>query len=512
VPASSGLPPDDDAATSPWPELPWIPRTHDDKVTRNVCHAAHLFEPLQSFAHYLIVDTSARAVCPAFGIDLVAVARHVSMARARRIRRDRLLLLFRAAIAAAGATGVTLTALSAGGGPGLDLAPLAAAGVAMAACAAAAWAVLFWYVRAKRASALAVLSGTRPRDQADPLPQAAEDRLDEAAHANVMVYAGDQGDPFIGSGKRLAQWQTDPLDITAAAESRTVVPFDEIELHHYLETQIPQLGFDDLEVSNRLYVQGDRAKYIGGLVPDPSGPPRSLLGARWLAAGLKQPSEHARTYVCTERVQMGGDLVTCMYLRTRIEQGLMSIDGLIYFLPPLAQIWLPDRKLLAGGRPRAAWVAARTASRETLPMLRGRSALKWRPDVFRAEARKERTTMRREQKAGLDHDYGAVVSLREALAGYDTKHYYEVSDVIDTAKRLMQRQLNCVIQFLDDHGVDTSALKEQAARIYQQISYTAGDTITVGRVEGGTNIIGSHGAVNNYGQPRPGAQPGTPQP
>jgi len=75
----------------------------------------------------------------------------------------------------------------------------------------------------------------------------------------------------------------------------------------------------------------------------------------------------------------------------------------------------------------------------------------------------------------------------------------------------MQRQVNCVIQFLDDHGVDTSALREQVARIYQQISYTAGDTITVGRVEGGTNVIGSHGAVNNCGQPRPG-QPAGPGP
>jgi hypothetical protein len=171
-----------------------------------------------------------------------------------------------------------------------------------------------------------------------------------------VVYARDQGDPFIGSGRRLAQWQTDPLDITQAAEDRVVVPFDEIELHRYLETEIPQLGFDDLEVSNRLYVRGDRARYVGGLVPDPSGPPRSLLPEKWVAAGLKHPSEHARTYVCTERIQMGGDLVTCMYLRTRIERGLMSIDGLIYFLPPLARIWSPDRKLLAGGRARAAWV------------------------------------------------------------------------------------------------------------------------------------------------------------
>ncbi len=486
-------------------DIPRIPRSHDDKVTRIVCHSAHLSEPLQSFAHYLIVDPPARAISPAFGIDLVAVARHVSLARARRILRDRLILACRAAIAVSAAAGVLLTVVSAAGPSGIDTAPLAAAGAVIAACVVAAWAVLLWHVRAARASARAVLNGPRPSDQASPLPQATEDRLDEAGRPNVMVYARDQGDPFIGSGRRLAQWQTDPIDITRAAENRTATPFNEIELHHYLETEIPRIGFDDLEVSNRLYVRGDRARHIGGLVPDLSGMPRSLLAANWVAAGLTQQSEHARTYVCTERIQMGGDLVTCMYLRTRVEQSLMSIDGLIYFLPPLADLWLPERNLLAGGKACANWVAARTASRETIPVLRGRSALPWRPDVFRADARQARKFMQRELKDGLDHDYGAVVSLREALAGYDTTHYYQVTDVVDSAKRLMQRQVNCIVRFLDDHGIDTSALREQAARIYQQISYTAGDNISVGKVEGGTNIIGSHGAVNNFGHS--GARP-----
>jgi hypothetical protein len=150
---------------------------------------------------------------------------------------------------------------------------------------------------------------------------------------------------------------------------------------------------------------------------------------------------------------------------------------------------------------RAAWVALRTASRETIPVLRRRSELLSRKDSFKENARKEVIAMRRELKDGLDHDYGAIVSLREALAAYDTTHYFEFSDVIDSTKRLLQRQMECIVQFLEDHRIDTSSLREQAARIYQNINYTAGDSYTVGAVHGGTNIIGSHGAVNNVGPP-----------
>jgi hypothetical protein len=503
------------------PALPEIPAMRDspklsqpldDKVTRHVCHAVHLLEPLQSFVHHSIVDPRVRAICPSFGIDLVAVARHANLARTRRIHLRRVVMIFRIAIAAALALAVLQTIYSTSNKGSLDATPALVAAAVVVLIVIGVWAAVFWHVRTGRASAYQVLSGPRPRDQASPIAPTIEDRLEEVNRANVVVYARGQGDPFIGSGRKLFSWNTDPIDITRAATDnsggKSPVPFDEIDLHNYLEREIPRLGFDALEVRNRLYVRGDCARTVGGLLPNLSAIPGSLVDGSWLASGLKHPSDQARTYLCMERIQMGGNLVTCMYVRARIEQKLLTLDGLIYLLPPLAQLWLPSRDLIAGGQIRAAWVALRTASRETVPVLRGRSQLVSRKDTFKENARKEVAAMRRELKDGLDHDYGAVVSLREALAAYDTTHYFEFSDVIDSTKRLLQRQMECIAQFLEDHGIDTSSLREQAARIYQNVNYTAGDSYTVGAVHGGTNIIGSHGAVNNSGSPADSAGQG----
>jgi hypothetical protein len=342
-------------------ELPRLPQSWDDKVTRHVCHAVHLLEPLQSFVHHSIVDPRVRAICPSYGIDLVAVARHATLARKRRILLGRIVIVFRIAIAVAVALAVVQTVRSVSNQDGFDVTPLIVAAAVIVLIVIAAWAVVFWHVRAGRASAHQVLSGPRPRDQASPIDPATEDRLEEVNRASVVVYARGQGDPFIGSGRKLFSWNTDPIDITRAATDssggkRVVRPFDEIDLHNYLEAEIPRLGFDELEVRHRLYVRGDRAKNVGGLLPDLSAVPGSLVDGRWLASGLKHPSEQARTYLCMERIQMGGNLVTCMYVRARIEQKLLTLDGLIYLLPPLAEFWLPSRDLVAGGQVRAAWL------------------------------------------------------------------------------------------------------------------------------------------------------------
>jgi hypothetical protein len=489
--------------------LPEIAQTRDDKVTRDVCHALHLSEPLESFVHHQIVNPRTRAVCPAYGIDLVAVARHAAVARDRRILVTRVVRCIRIVIVLAVILGIAQVILSAGSHGGPDVTPAAVAAAVIVLCVMGVWGTLFWYVRAGRASALQVLSGPRPLDQAPAVDPVTEDRLDEVNRANAVVYAYGQGDPFIGSGRKLFTWNTDPIDVTRAAADASqagsaVVPFNEIDLHQYLETEIPRLGFNELQVSNRLYVRGDYARFVGGLQPDLRAVPGSVVDARWLASGIMYPSDQARTYVCVERIQMGGDLVTCMYVRARIEQGLLTLDGLIYLLPPLAGIWLPTRSLTARGRGQAFRAAFGAASRETIPALRRRAARLPRKDTFRDASREEAALMRRELKDGHPHDYGAIVSLREALASYQPTHYFEITDVVESSKRLLQRQMNCILQFLEDHKIDTSSLREQAAKITQNISYTAGNSYSVGAVHGGTNIIGSHGAVNNISPP--GAQ------
>ena len=76
--------------------------------------------------------------------------------------------------------------------------------------------------------------------------------------------------------------------------------------------------------------------------------------------------------------------------------------------------------------------------------------------------------------------------------------------MLDGVKRLSRRLLDCIQQFLDDHGVDTSDFSHQVQNITTSVS-------NIGTVQAGTavvggqgNIVTGHGAVNNFGAGPPG--------
>jgi hypothetical protein len=498
TPASPARPSRRSAPAGTSPRLPGMP---PDAVTRCLCHAVHLDGELRDYVLHTLVNPHLQAVCPSFGVNLVAVARHASLAQRREDRRRSALFVIR--LAAAVAIGLGFLLRSGAVAVGLLLPVLAAA-----------WGVLAWSLRAGRLSALdAVTSRTPPEDQADPLPADTEDRLRKLDRANVVIYADGQGDPFVGSGRRLQYVQVHPVDVTRAGRDhsgnkRTLKPFDAVTLHEYLAKQVPAMGFTGLRARNRLYVRGDYARHVPGLLPDEFASPCALIDSRWVKSGAEHPVPRARTYVCMERVMDGGQLVVGMYVRAWLEQNLLSIERTLYFLPPLKIRYQPSRDLMARGGAGAAWDAVFTATARTLPVLAGQPLSGGRGNVA-ADLKKAEDMARREIRAGYQHDYGARTSLREAVAGYDTKGHFEEADVLDGVKRLSRRLLDCIQQFLDDHGVDTSDFSHQVQNITTSVS-------NIGTVQAGTavvggqgNIVTGHGAVNNFGAGAPAGPAGT---
>ena len=105
------------------------------------------------------------AVCPAYGINLVAVARHAALAQRRLDARRMPLMVIRLVALIALALGVIFQS------------PAVTAGLLLPALLAA-WGVLAWSLRTGRLSALKAVTDLRipPEDQADPLPADTEDR------------------------------------------------------------------------------------------------------------------------------------------------------------------------------------------------------------------------------------------------------------------------------------------------------------------------------------------------
>jgi hypothetical protein len=478
-----------------YPRLPDVAR---DSATRYLCHAVHLQEDLQEFVLNTVISSPLRARCPAFGVNLLAVARHAALAEKRRNAQEAAFWAIRVLLIVAVLLAVALRSPAA-----LAIIP---AGVAMG------WSVLFWKTRADRASAIRAIKDPRPpEDQAGALDRDVENQLSELRKTNVLVYANGQGDPFVGSGIRLDRFQLRPIDVTRpdpkqARGARGPTPFTAVELHHYLATKVPTQGFKELRAQNRLYVRGDYADKLPWLVPDKFAAPVSHAPSDWVRSGVERPAQLARTYICLEHGVSGGDLVISMYVRAWLEHDLLSVERLVYFLPPLHKDYRPTRQLMAGGTFGAAGDAFGETTLSVLPLLAGRRGSLLRKSGIIRKLHRAEAESRRQIKNGLQHDYGALTSLREAVAGYDTKEHFQESDVLDSANRLGLRLMNCIAEFLKDHGVDTADFHNQVQQINNSIS-------NIGTVQAGTAVIGGqshiisgHGAVNNAGSQPAGRQ------
>jgi hypothetical protein len=476
--------------------LPPMPRMPPDAVTRYLCHAVHRDENLRDYVLHTVVNPHLQAVCPSFGVNLVAVARHAVAARQRIQTRRNAFIACRVSVVLAIGIGI------------LTGEPFVAIGLLIATIAAA-YSVLAWsLIDGLRRARQAFVSSSPAENLASPLDAITEDRIQDVEKANVIVYHTDEGDPFIGSGVRQDFDQVRPVDIACAATdasgSKAVIKsFDVITLHSYLAKGMLAMKLPGLQVKNRLYVRGDCAKGVSGLLPDQYSSPHSRVKPDQVRSGALHPTAMGRTYVCVERVREGGELVIGMYVRAEMERDLLFIERSLYFLPPIRNRFKPTLDLAANDFITMTLTPLRTAAGRVIPMLIGKSLGGKERVNFESELEKEETEARREIRKGYQYDYGARTSLRESVAAYSMKDHFDRADVLREAQALDRRLLGLIKSFLDDYGIDAS----EFSRNIQQV--------TIGTIQAGIAVVGGqghlvtgHGAVNNIGSPQAGGQAG----
>lgn len=483
--------------------LPPLPTLAPDWATRCLCHAVHLDENLRDYVLHTVVNPHLRAVCPSFGVNLVAVARHAVAARQRdQIERNTFIACRLVAVLAIG-LGIIVGSL------------YVVIGLLIPAILVA-FGALAWSLRSDLGRAReAIVSASPPDDLAAPLDSETEDRLNEVAKANVIVYAQDEFDPFIGSGRIQHYAQVPPVNVaqpatTSSGRKAVVKRFDVVELHAYLAKELLAMGLHDVQVKNRLYVRGDYAAHISGLLPDPYRGPRSRVPPDQVRSGALQPTARVRTYICVERVREGGLLVIGMYARAELERDLLSIERSLYFLPPIQNVYLPTRDLMANDFATMTLDPVKTAARRVIPMLLGRPLSGKERQHYAQEREKEENKDRKEIQKGYSYDYGALTSLREAAAAYSASMHFDQSDILREARTLDRRLLDLIKGFLDQHGVDTSELSKNIQQVTTAVtniqSLQAGNAV----IGGQGNLVTGHGAVNNSGNVQGGQAGGQP--
>src|SRR5262249_1637464 len=111
------------------------------------------------------------------------------------------------------------------------------------------------------------------------------------------------------------------------------------------EKALKAMGFPELRVGERLYVNGQHVASDPRILPDPLAPPVACAPFGLLYNGCVHPTPDARTYLCAEIGGWQGQLVVSLFARAVQARGSLQVEWSFQVLPPLNKYFLEiDRR------------------------------------------------------------------------------------------------------------------------------------------------------------------------
>jgi hypothetical protein len=434
------------------------------EATRLLCAGAYLDNGFCEQVTQTVFREPHRAAAPAHGIDVGLVATHAVAAHQHYLKRNAFLLL-------AVIIGYVI------GGESFR------------------WALLFGamlifadrlYVRHRIIGRKFSRAEFREDSAAtlDPERQAQLEKYLAQAHGNVTVYSGFT--PFVGEGTLIGGWSfainlsrgkrafnngetDDRLDVSGPGGARTPPrPCDLPSLYARIRSAAYELGFSNLAIEDRLFVSGQDVRLDESIFPADARHPATHLAADDLSAYAERPGTTARYYQCLRVTDWSGELALSIVLRMRIVGENLFVEASYLLMTPI-------KEEFRNGDARSPFVSLSGVVGEAVyaglatPFIALGvvfSVLNFVPARIR-QAREEGSIERR-TRDDPSFDFGAVQSVRQLGAAPDVRRYFQRLDKEMYVKILERRILDSLTDYLDEHGVDTSDLREREATILNQ--------------------------------------------
>jgi hypothetical protein len=413
-----------------------------------MCAAAYLDGTFAQDVVDEVLHEHHRAVHIPPGIDIATVVKHCLAACRQKVVRDVLLtadLLLALVLAVVGESALWLVV-------GFVL----------------AWAIVLWdvwsatyQVVVKRLNPLVFASQAAP-EPADPRLARRIAELSAEQNGNLTVYSGFL--PFSGAGLRAGGWSF-VVDLRkgkdALGQAVNPVAPTVIELYSGVRRMLGTLGMANVQVKDRLFVNGSDIREDRTLLPDPLGRPLSRVDPSLMGHYVISPMHRIRHYQCTEIVDWRGELVVSLFLRFAVRSGRMFCELSKFVLVPLKEEF--HRLDHLGGALRSRDVMSMVI--RSLFLTPGLSLRA--PKVVLRPFKHSRELADSAKRVEDDpfFDYGAPVTVLDRARSNGYRRYFQMLDKEMYVKVLERTVLDTIVEILDEHGVDTAELTDSRSTI-----------------------------------------------
>lgn len=306
---------------------------------------------------------------------------------------------------------------------------------------------------------------------------------------NVVAYSGYE--PFAGAGYNLGGWSF-VIDTTRGACSKLLQgkrdkpqPFMLNELYTAVRQRLEGLGLGDaLEIEEKLYINGQHVRENPSFFDETALRPLASVDQQLVEQFKEQPTEDTRYYQCIRFSFWRGEVVLSVFLRfvRRGSELFVEIDYLL--LPPLlsAYHWMDQKKVVPTAS--KVWELFKRSFDAPIKLWFGSFRRLLRASTYQAQQRRLARVARR----SLSFDYGAATSLRQVASDSKYHHFFQKLDKEMYLKIAERQLLESIMQFLDEHCIDTTELRQRQEAILNTGVIVGGDTINIGSVASGSRV------------------------
>ena len=284
---------------------------------------------------------------------------------------------------------------------------------------------------------------------------------------NFFVYGGFS--PFVGAGSDFGGWSIAiALDKPKQSfgQPQLIEQFEIADLYTALDTGLDSLNMQGIDKQDCFFASGTDLRGESELLPDIYGRPVQRIEAAAAAKYLYRDDIKVRHYRSYRILDWGGEIALSYYIRCSRRGNTLFVETKRFLLTPIATSYRTvdtmtpmDLSEQLGSLLAALIVGPIQALVSPIWVLMEIQRIF--TSTFSSEDRGRRLLI---EKNPL-FNYGTVQSLRQSVSGGEYGHYFQKIDG-DFYNKLFEREvLDTLVEFLDEHGIDTSEIKERQTTI-----------------------------------------------